>query len=371
MVAFLKKYKSFLVGFVITIVIVKFLERISFIDLPKDDVIKHLLLYIFWWIVTSLIIHNLSYFKKNKIVVIKIMGLLLLLFLAEFADYSLNIPDNPITFPLLIVFWLGVFYVLLPKFFIKYRTPIIIMYGFIILYFLYIRLKDINALFNDDTIVGLVIVPVPILTLLWMYEQFKWMRLLKTEKANAELALLKSQINPHFFFNTLNNLYGLVVEKSDRAPEVILKLSDMMRYTIYDGKEDFVSLSDEINYLKNYIELHKIRYQKKVAICFNNSITKEYKIAPLLFIILLENAFKHGVEKLTEDAYIHIDLRSEENIIIFQIENNYETEKSPTKQGIGISNLKRRLDLIYPNNYELIMNSHENVYTASLKITII
>jgi len=371
MFAFLKKYKSFLVGLFITIVGMIFLEQISFIDLPKDAVIKRLLLFIFWWIVTSLIIHNFSYFRKNKIVVVKIVGLLLLLFLAEFADYSLHIPDNPISFPLLIVFWLGVFYVLLPKFFMKYRVPILIMYGFVILYFLYIRLQASNALFNDDTIVGLVFIPIPLLTLLWLHDQWKWLRLLKTEKASAELALLKSQINPHFFFNTLNNLYGLVVEKSDRAPEVVLKLSDMMRYTIYEGKEDFVSLSDETNYLKNYIELHKIRYQKRVTIDFEHTTDQEYKIAPLLFIILLENAFKHGVERLTEDAYIHIDLKGEENIIIFHIENNFETAQSASEPGIGISNLNRRLDLMYPNSYELLLKSHGNVYSATLKITII
>ncbi|MDO6744920.1 histidine kinase [Tenacibaculum soleae] len=97
----------------------------------------------------------------------------------------------------------------------------------------------------------------------WIFQQWKWF---KNKKTKAELALLKSQINPHFFFNTLNNLYGLTVEKYDDAPDVLIRLSDMMRYTIYMGKEDLVPLKDEIEYLQNYIELHKIRYQKKVDI---------------------------------------------------------------------------------------------------------
>ena len=96
----------------------------------------------------------------------------------------------------------------------------------------------------------------------WLFQQWKWLKTLESKKSKAELSLLKSQINPHFFFNTLNNLYGLTVEKSDDAPNVVLKLSDMMRYTIYMGKEDLVPLKDEVDYLQNYIELHKIRYQK-------------------------------------------------------------------------------------------------------------
>ena len=100
---------------------------------------------------------------------------------------------------------------------------------------------------------------------------------MKIEKGKAELELLKSQINPHFLFNTLNNLYGLIVEKSDEAPEVVLKLSDMLRYTIYEGKEEFVFLKNEIVYLENYIALHKIRYQKNVDIFFNHKTEKDLK----------------------------------------------------------------------------------------------
>lgn len=370
MISFVKKYYGFVIGFIITMIAMILLEYISFIDLAKDAVIKRLVLFVFWWIVTSLIIQNFTYFVKNKIVVVKIIGLLTILFLAEFADYSMHIPDNPITFPLLIVFWMGIIYLLLPKFFIKYKVPIILLYGGIIIYFLYLRLNVRNALFDDDTIVGLVFIPIPILALLWLYEQWKWLRVLKAEKSDAELALLKSQINPHFFFNTLNNLYGLVVEKSDQAPDLVLKLSDMMRYTIYEGKEESVLLSDEISYLKNYIELHKIRYQKKVTIQFKHSIDHDYKIAPLLFIILLENAFKHGIERQTEEGYIHVDLTAEKNSIIFHIENNFEPYKTLNEPGIGISNLKRRLGLIYPDNHELLMESNDNVYRATLKINL-
>ena len=135
----------------------------------------------------------------------------------------------------------------------------------------------------------------------WLIIQIKIILRLKKDKTQAELMHLKSQVNPHFFFNTLNNLYGLIIEKSEDAPNVVLKLSEIMRYTIYMGKEDIIPLKDEIEYLRNYIELHKIRYQKRVDISFNHEGQAEYKIAPLLFIIPLENAFKHGVANDKED----------------------------------------------------------------------
>ncbi|MEN5231579.1 sensor histidine kinase [Sphingobacterium faecium] len=191
---------------------------------------------------------------------------------------------------------------------------------------------------------------------------------MESKKSKAELSLLKSQINPHFFFNTLNNLYGLIIEKSDDAPKVVLKLSDIMRYTIYMGKKDAVPLKDEVEYLKNYIELHKIRYQKKVDIIFNQSQNTDYHIAPLLFIIPLENAFKHGVESLTEDAFIHIHMKTDNGIIYYEIENNFEPRKTNEIVGIGIENLKQRLKLLYPNKHKIEIENQDFVYKLTLKI---
>jgi len=150
---------------------------------------------------------------------------------------------------------------------------------------------------DNDALIIIALIYFPILFFLaasWIFKQIKSIITLKNEKSKAELALLKSQINPHFLFNTLNNLYGLTVEKSDDAPEVVLKLSDMLSYTIYEGKENFVPLKNEVTYLENYIALHRIRYHNNLDIIFNSQITGSFKIAPLLFIILLENAFKHG-----------------------------------------------------------------------------
>ena len=192
---------------------------------------------------------------------------------------------------------------------------------------------------------------------------------LKNEQTQAELLHLRSQLNPHFFFNTLNNLYALTIKNSKQAPEVILKLSEMMRYTIYEGEKSSVTIKDEISYLENYIELHKIRYKKSVLIEFNHAIDETLTMAPLLFINLLENAFKHGVDTLTEDAFIKMNLTNDANIIYFSIENNFDGKKNHTN-GIGLTNLKRRLSLLYPKKHTLEFSHQSNIYKVTLKISV-
>lgn len=204
----------------------------------------------------------------------------------------------------------------------------------------------------------------------WLFKQIKSIIRLKNEKTKTELMHLKSQVNPHFFFNTLNNLYGLVGKDAKKAQELILKLSDMMRYSVYDGEKDTVFLSEEVIYLQNYIELHKMRYHKAIDIQFNIDITdNDYKVMPLLFIILLENAFKHGVENLRKNAYVHLNLTAHQNAINFKIENNFDATEESQEEGIGLQNLKRRLELVYPKNHTLTTSKTDDVYYANLNIT--
>lgn len=306
-------------------------------------------------------------FLVNKFPLYQILGVVGLLLVASVADHYLK-GFNPITIPLIILFWLSVARFILPQFFQKYKIAILSVYGLILAYFFVFRTMPNYAEDHHQTFLNFILIPIPAFAVLWGYEQWRWLKMLKTDKANAELTLLKSQVNPHFFFNTLNNLYGLVVEKSPQAPEVVLKLSDMMRYTIYEGKEELVNLTDEVNYLETYIELHKIRYQKKVDIQFTHQVEKEFRLAPLLFIILLENAFKHGVERLTENAYIHIDLKAQDHQIFFTIENNYETDDVQRKAGIGLDNLKKRLMHIYPKQHELKIEKTDTTYKAYLNL---
>jgi two-component system sensor histidine kinase AlgZ len=203
----------------------------------------------------------------------------------------------------------------------------------------------------------------------WIIGQWKLVKQLQNGRTNAELMHLKSQINPHFLFNTLNNLYGLALEKSDQTPSLILKLSDMLRYTIYQGKKDQVLLKDEINYLNDFIELQQIRYHKPVNITFVHGIPDtDLVISPLLLLILVENAYKHGIEKLTDEAFILIKLGAKDQKMIFEIENNFDESEQNIHTGIGLQNLTQRLKLIYPDSHQLDITSINGVYSARLAV---
>jgi len=317
----------------------------------------------------------ISFLKKRKRAIIGVLALILLFFITLAIDRLMSFPDNPITIALLVFFWIGFVYLLKPSFVKKYWKLIVLFYGPLFLYFIYIRLfsGDLEAYLKikDDIHLLFLLVPLPLLLglCLWIYDQWKWVKTLKADQAKTELSLLKTQINPHFFFNTLNNLYALTVKNSKQAPEVILKLSDMMRYTIYEGEKETVKLRDEIEYLNNYIELHKIRYKKTVEITFKSEIDNSLTIAPLLYIILLENAFKHGIETLTENAFIHINLYEDKDFIYFKIENNFDPKEINEAKGIGLTNLKRRLSLMYHQKHELTVDNTNNIYKSILKIS--
>ena len=207
-----------------------------------------------------------------------------------------------------------------------------------------------------------------VLALSWFIKQVISFFRLKNEREKTELLHLKSQVNPHFFFNTLNNLYGLVGTDAKKAQELILKLSDLMRYSIYEGEKEVVSLKTEVDYLKNYITLHKMRYHKEIDVKFEVEIQDDYKVMPLLFIILLENAFKHGVENLSKDAYAYFKINARDNKILFETENNFDVEQPKGDNGIGLKNLKRRLELVYPKKHTLTSATSDNIYKAQLTL---
>ena len=372
MIQFLKQYKAFVFGFSIIVPIFYLLDYLSLIILPEDKTFEIFIFAFIWGLVISLPIHNYKYLKKNKKTALSVFVLFVLFFIALAIDTYMQLPDNPITFILLIGFWIGSAYLLAPTFFKKYWKVIAFFYVPIFLYFMYLRLFTGGLAtyleIKKEFPFKFFFIPIPILFMLWLIEQWKWLQNLKAEKSNAELSLLRAQINPHFFFNTLNNLYALTIKNSKQAPEVILKLSDMMRYTIYEGEKEKVALSDEIEYLKNYIELHKIRYKKTVEISFNYIIDTRLTITPLLYIILLENAFKHGIDSLSENAFVKIDLFEDDSFIYFKIENNFDEIEKSESGGIGLINLKRRLALLYKNNHELKVETTKNIYKTTLKI---
>ncbi len=220
-----------------------------------------------------------------------------------------------------------------------------------------------------ETLIGTLLFVFIFFMVSWLVWQIKSIMHLKSEKKKTEVLHLQSQVNPHFFFNMLNNLYGLVEEDPQKAQALILKLSDMMRYSIYDGQQDRVTIFDEIEYLKNYIALHKMRYHKAIDIQFTTDIQeKGVTVMPLLFMLLLENAFKHGVENLSEDAYINMHIQSLDGKIYFTITNNYDATQQQETVGIGLKNLKRRLALVYPKKHTLTFEITQDVYTANLMV---
>ncbi len=190
----------------------------------------------------------------------------------------------------------------------------------------------------------------------------------------AELKLLKAQIHPHFLFNTLNNLYGLTLEKSDEAPDLVLRLSDILDYILYRCDEKSVPLSDELSNLKNYIEIEKIRYSGKLKMEVDfPSETNNLRIAPLIILPFIENAFKHGVSNYPGVAFVHTKLQLIDNTLIFKIENTKNqliSAGSNHSKGIGLKNARKRLDLIYPEKYILKIDDKTDSFSVNLTLNL-
>jgi len=207
------------------------------------------------------------------------------------------------------------------------------------------------------------------------YHREKYIQELSNARMEAELKFLKAQVHPHFLFNTLNNLYTLALRKSDRAPEVIEKLSDLLRYMSYDANHQTVLLNNEIEYLRNYISLEKIRYGKKLEIAFTlNGATKGLQVAPLILIPFVENSFKHGASGRLTECWITIHLSIEEKRLTFKVENSLpsnQEDKMGYKEGIGLKNVQRRLDLIYPDRHELKVIQSIESYLVVLRIDLV
>ncbi len=193
---------------------------------------------------------------------------------------------------------------------------------------------------------------------------------LENEKLLSELAFLKSQINPHFLFNSLNNIYSLAYQKSDKTPQAILKLSEIMRYMLYESNEDKVDLADEIRYLENYIELQKLRFKDNSYIKFEIiGEAKDQKITPLVLISFVENAFKHGIA--TDKAVpISILLNIESGKIFFKTINKKSNQNKDETGGIGLQNVRRRLDLLYKDKYELLIEDKNDIYNCELYLNL-
>jgi sensor histidine kinase YesM len=197
---------------------------------------------------------------------------------------------------------------------------------------------------------------------------------LEKEKAETELKLLKTQLNPHFLFNTLNNIYSLSFISSPATSESIARLAEILDHILYRCNAQFVPLSAEIALLKNYIELEKLRYDKRLKVRFDTHIVREIVIAPLVLLSLVENAFKHGASDDTGSPTIAIDLRVNETDFVFNISNTVAAQKNrdeqPSVERIGLNNLRRQLDLIYGADYSLEVTRQSDYFKVCLTIAL-
>jgi sensor histidine kinase YesM len=209
----------------------------------------------------------------------------------------------------------------------------------------------------------------------WLQLQEMTLRItqIEREKLEAELNTLKSQLNPHFLFNSLNNIYSLALANSPKTPEIILKLSDLMRHVLYESRENFIPVKDELNFLSNFIELQKIRLNNQIDIQYTiEGNVPELKVIPLIFEPFIDNAFKHGLRNPATSPYIHIAIHFECKTMRFRIENNFSNTpatKTPKSSGIGLKNIERRLEFLYsPGKYKYEINRTNNTFAVILEV---
>jgi two-component system, LytTR family, sensor kinase len=211
---------------------------------------------------------------------------------------------------------------------------------------------------------------VTIKLLKYWYANKQAQQVLTKEKLQAELKFLKTQIHPHFLFNTLNNLYALTLKKSDRAPDMVLKLSELINYMLYECTGDEVLLAKEIKFIRNYIDIEKMRYGDRLDVDIR--VTGEIggrRIAPLVILPFVENCFKHGASEDLAQSWVKITIDAGEDHLIAKVENSKSSENGRSgNEGIGIQNVKRRLDLLYPGRHELKIINGEETFLVILTI---
>ncbi|MFH6602568.1 sensor histidine kinase [Maribacter algicola] len=195
---------------------------------------------------------------------------------------------------------------------------------------------------------------------------------LRSSMQESELQFLKSQINPHFLFNNLNNLYSYAIEQSPKTPSIILELSSVLRYVLYDCKEKFVALQKEIEHLKNFTQLNELQIEERGKVTFKTqNIKPEFRIAPLILTVFIENAFKHSTASQSKDIRIDIDIKVTDNgMLEFKCENSFQPHGNTQNlsKGIGLQNVKKRLQILYPSAHELSINENDGLYSVILKM---
>ena len=310
-----------------------------------------------------------------------------------FDDYWYSIKSNLVEFPLHILIVYFNIYFLIPKFILKKKYKQYVLMLFISLGILYVVRTGLIYLlvteniwpeaegnqqaFTFNHIVAVVLGELYVVALAtviklmvdWVYERKRYENLQELQ-LETELEFLKTQIQPHFFFNTLNNLYALTLEKSKNAPEVVLKLSEMMEYILYEAKEPKIRLFNEIRCVHNYIDLEKLRYGNSVEIKTDIiGDVESYSVPPLLFLPFIENCFKHGTRD-NNHMLVQIEFKKlTDKQLLFTVKNNYNQFSNKVKEhGIGNKNVERRLQLLFGSDYILNVNSDNQNFIVEMTI---
>ncbi|QNR85434.1 sensor histidine kinase [Pedobacter riviphilus] len=213
--------------------------------------------------------------------------------------------------------------------------------------------------------IGFIVTPAAVYGIEQSFKSEQVNRKLKEEVVKAELSFLKSQINPHFLYNTLNYVYSLAIPVSDQLANAVLRLSDLMRYTLNDSPDGKVRLDKEVEYLESYVALFKMRFEPKFYVDFITEGIADQKIASLILIPFVENAFKHGVVN-DEGQPVRIKLKVQNKRLSFEVSNKISHAQKDHSSGVGMVNIHRRLDLIYPEKHELLISNNGNTYKSTL-----
>lgn len=327
----------------------------------------------------------------SKILIILAISMLIVIPASNLFPLGITLLMGGITALLIIILFIVNEYVLMPRyFFLKSRKRfvllnILLILGITLLHYmndeLVIQPQKIYEQHEDPPAIFLIIrslflflmanfISITLYLSNTVREQEIREKTLKEEKLGTELKLLKAQINPHFIFNALNNIYALTYSQSDKAPESVLKLSEMLRYVFYDCSKDTVRLGDELEYIENFIAFQQMKseYKQQITLDYTQA-PKEAAIAPMLFTPFIENAFKFS--KIEEDrkAYVHIRFFADHNKLCFSIENSLPASGKPASgQGLGIPNVKQRLKVLYPKRHELKIEEKNRKFKVNLKI---
>jgi sensor histidine kinase YesM len=332
---------------------------------------------------------KLTFFNSTTREIIFQVMLHLVLFL--FYSFDRNEPQihtyKIVTFLTYALVTLIINYMLLPLFFYKKKYLwFFLNVAFLVALIIAIEELVIEKIYFPDTrgkyfpgIIYNLLDVMPVITILTGFK-FAWdaatkqreVEELKMNVKESELQFLKSQINPHFLFNNLNNLYSHAIEESPKTPGIILELSGVLRYMLYDCREDFVALSKEIEHLKNFTKLNELQIEERGAVTFvSKNVDKGYRIAPLILTVFIENAFKHSTASQSKDIFIDIFIAvTDGGALHFTCSNTYQpaTNTESLAKGIGLQNVKKRLQLLYPNAHDLVIGEDGRRYSVDLKI---